>query len=95
MNLIRTLIGIRHAHPALDNLGKISFLTDGRPGTALSYLRYDEKEKILVALNPTRNTVTMELAEKDCNELFILGDRPEYGNGFLQLPARSAAIASL
>ncbi len=61
-NYIRRLIELRSRHKALAADAGFQFLTDGR-GYPLSYERWSDDEHLLIVLNPSAETVRMDLNE--------------------------------
>ncbi len=55
---IKELIALRQAHPALQSLGSITFVSSGAPKEALAYVRSSGEETLLIVLNPYREAVT-------------------------------------
>ena len=53
---VQLLIQLRKSHSALRSTTEIQFLTDGS-GYPLVYERWDEKEKLLIAINPSPDSV--------------------------------------
>lgn len=53
---VKHLITLRQAHPALGNRADITFVSNGAPKEVLAYERFCEKEKLLIVINPYRES---------------------------------------
>ena len=96
LNEVRKLIAVRRANNALNNSGGIEFISDGAAGKPLVYYRRsDMGEKILVALNPTREDVKLELKEKPGEILYCLGVEPQFSDGQCVIRHESAFFLKL
>lgn len=92
---IKKLIGIRQAHTALQSRGEISFICDGAKGKPLAYIRSDENERILVAINPTTQDYTFNVKEKPVEVIYNFGNLSEPGKDNITVSANSAAFIRL
>lgn len=90
-SLVKDLIQIRKAHPALQ--GRASFTPVEHDGEyPLAYIRESEDgEKVLVVINPSSQAVTLpgDFEITDC--LFRTGEAIEAADGVLRIPGTSAA----
>lgn len=90
---IQQLIALRHAVPALCSSGTITFLYAEENQYPLVYRRTKETEEIVIALNPSGNTVSCKIDSADPMEtLYQRGGAVTLQNGQLQMEAASAAI---
>ena len=92
LNLIKHLISLRRAHPALQNRGAITFVSNGAPKQALAYEREQEGEKLLVAVNPFREAVEFSYSGKLSDALFTFGGQACQTAETVTLPPVSAVI---
>lgn len=73
---IKRLIDFRQSHSALQSRGMIKFIT--RSGYPLVYERFNENEKLLIAINPSNKPASFSYSEKLDKPLYV------YGNGVSQ-----------
>lgn len=93
---VQKLIAVRMAHPALQSEGKIEFLYAEENAYPFVYLREDEGERILVALNPSGRDVSCELTVDARGEIIYSHHGTAcWGNGILYVPAASASFIRL
>ena len=92
LNLVKQLIALRQAHPALQNRGGITFVSKGEPKQALAYEREQSGEKLLVALNPFREAVEFSYSGKLGDALFTFGGKASQSGEAVTLPPVSAVI---
>lgn len=91
-HMVKSLIALRQAHPALQNRSGITFLSNGAPGKALAYLRSCPEEQLLVILNPNREEVCFECGLHLGEAVYTTGGEA-VGNGKnLKVPAVFAGI---
>lgn len=57
LNQVKSLISLRQNHPALGNRSGIRFVSKGAPKNVLAYERFCEGERLLVVLNPYRESI--------------------------------------
>ena len=95
LNQVKTLIALRRAHPALQNRGAITFVSNGAPGRPLVYTREGEGERVLVALNPSREGVSFSFAGKLGESLYAFGGQASQSGQTVKLPPVSAIICKL
>ena len=95
LNLVKQLISLRQAHPALQNRGGITFVSKGEPKQALAYEREQKDEKLLVAINPFREAVEFPYAGKLTEPLFTFGGKAFQNGERITLPSVSAGIYKL
>ncbi len=70
---VQLLIQLRKHHSALRSTSGIRFLTDGS-GYPLVYERWDEKEKLLIAINPSPEPVTFSHESIGNTDEILTGD---------------------
>ena len=83
---IRKLIDIRQAHSALQSRGEIEFVYAEEKQYPLAYLRSDDKEKILVIINPADREVSFD---GDCavkEALYTFGGEATFAGGKVTVP---------
>lgn len=73
---VKRLIAFRQAHSALQNRGKIRFIT--HKGYPLVYVRTSESERLLAAVNPSNTAASFEYSERLQDPIYT------YGEGFAQ-----------
>ena len=89
---IRKLIDIRQAHSALQSRGEIEFVYAEEKQYPLAYLRSDDKEKILVIINPADREVSFD---GDCavkEALYTFGGEATFAGGKVTVPGGSAGF---
>lgn len=89
---IRKLIDIRQAHSALQSRGEIEFVYAEEKQYPLAYLRSDDKEKILVIINPADREVSFD---GDCavkEALYTFGREAAFAGGKVTVPGGSAGF---
>lgn len=92
LNLVKGLIALRQAHPALQNRGSICFVSNGAPKQALAYEREQDGEKLLVAINPFREAVDFSYAGKLAESLFSIGGQAAQCGETVKVPPVSAVV---
>jgi len=92
LNLVKGLIALRQDHPALQNRGGISFVSNGAPRQALAYEREQDGEKLLVAINPFREAVDFSYTGKLAESLFSIGGQAEQCGETVKVPPVSAVV---
>ncbi len=93
---INNLIKIRCEHSALGTLGKIEFLYAEKNAYPFVYLRYDENEKIIVALNPSEKDVSITIPFTSGKKtIYYYNSEARLENGALSVPAQSASFIKL
>lgn len=55
---IQKLIAIRQKYSALQSNADIEFVTDGKDGSPLAYIRSNDKQRIFVVINPSEKSAT-------------------------------------
>lgn len=91
--IIRNLIALRKAHPALQSRGKIEFLYAEKNKYPLIYKRTAGEEEITIILNPYEKYVTCEKAVIPTDEiLYIFGKAAYEEDGMLVAPSCSVTI---
>ena len=95
MNQVRHLIALRQAHPALQNRGGITFISDGAPKQPLAYERETEEEKLLVAINPFREASAFTYGDRLGDALYTFGGKAYQSGETVTLPPVSAGIYKL
>lgn len=93
---VQKLIRIRQAHPALQSLAPLHILYAKENEYPFVYLREDEKERILVVLNPSGRDATCRLEFESLGEVIYSNHGiPAYENGEWKIPAASAAFIKI
>ena len=92
-NTVHSLLTLRQAHPALQTLGALDFVST--ENGAMVYTRQSGGEKLLVAVNPKAHAAAVTLQARPGEELFRLGDAPAYSSGVLTLQPQSAVVLML
>lgn len=90
---VQKLIAIRKAHSALCASGKIAFISQGDK-YPMVYLRYDDKEQILVVINPSSNDMSIVCPYKVQEIIYNLGEKPKIEDGIMTVPHESACFLS-
>ena len=88
LNVSKRILALKAGHPALDNDASFSLSEDGRKGYLL-YQREKDGEKILVALNPRKESKTVTLSGAEV--LFSLGSYRAKENK-IELSPQSAVV---
>jgi len=95
LNQIRVLITLRQKHQALQNRSGIQFVCNGAPKTPLAYERVSEDERLLVVINPYRETIRFPY-DKNVNEpLYIFGGELQQEGSIIKAAPVSAVIYKL
>ncbi len=92
---IQKLIKIRRDSPALCAFGTIEFVYCEPEKYSLVYLRSDGKDKILAALNPSKEKVSCKCPYKLKEIIYTLGNTIKLENDMLSMPGESAAYVSV
>lgn len=92
---IRKLIKLRQAHKALQSLGEIEFICDGKKGKPLAYIRSCESEKILVVVNPTGNEAEINLNGMPDEIIYSFGSSAEFDEGRCIIKGESAVFVKI
>lgn len=99
-HMVRNLIALRQAHPALTNLGDITFLTTQANSYPMAYLRTLGEDKVLVVINPSNQVqsfacdqITDTLSEDAC--FFVHGAAPKLKRGQVTMAPCSAVYIQL
>lgn len=95
LNQVRHLIALRQAHPALQNRSEIKFVSNGAPKQPLAYERFCDGEKLLVAINPFRESSNFHYAGKLGDGLYAFGGKATQSGDLVTLPPVSAGIYKL
>ena len=93
---VQTLIQLRKNHSALRSITEIQFLTDGS-GYPLVYERWDEKEQLLIAINPSLDSVSFYHESISKSHEILLGNAEVLAEGqsHLSLPPSGFAIIDI
>jgi maltose alpha-D-glucosyltransferase / alpha-amylase len=96
---VRTLLRLRTGSSALGNEGQWTLLSDTGQSYPMIYLRYNENEKYIIAVNPSGREVTGSFAPQNADKLtYVFGttDKSIYQKGKtndrLTMPPVSAVI---
>ena len=104
LETVRTLIALRHDHPALHAGGAIRFLYAEDHAYPLVYERASRvgsdaagatdapAERIIVAINPSPTAASCPLANAPGTPLATIGDAASWADGALTVPAGSATV---
>ena len=92
---IQKLINIRQAHSALLNRGEIEFVYAEENRYPLAYLRSDDKEKILVIINPADREVSFDGDYDVKDVVYSFGGEAVFTGGKVTVPAGSAGFYRL
>lgn len=92
---IRKLIGIRQGFPALCASGAIEFIYCEPGKYPLVYLRSHKSGRVLVALNPSRESVSCQCPFEMGEIIYTLGKPMKIENGILYMEGESAGFVSL
>lgn len=94
-NEIRKLANIRKEHPALCAAGDIKFIYCEPDRYPLVYMRSDEKDRVLVILNPSSADAICECPYEVSEILYEYGGRPIFSEGYISVPGESACFVSV
>lgn len=89
---IQKLINIRQAHSALQSRGEIEFVYAEEKQYPLAYLRSDDKEKILVIINPADREVSFDGDYAVKEALYTFGREAAFAGGKVTVPGGSAGF---
>ena len=89
---IRKLIDIRQAHSALQSRGEIEFVYAEEKQYPLAYLRSDDKEKILVIINPADREASFDGDYAVKEALYTFGWEAAFAGGKVTVPGGSAGF---
>lgn len=89
---IEKLVKICNAHSALCASGKIDFIYCEPWKYPLVYLRSNQEEKILVALNPSKYDVVCDCPYQPGTAIYSLGDPVSFEDGKLRVPKESVSF---
>lgn len=85
-NEVKKLISIRQANSALLSKGEIEFIYAEKNEYPLCYLRSDEKQKILVIINPADREVIFPCGYEPEEKIYSLGGDITADNGKITVP---------
>lgn len=85
-NEVKKLISIRQANSALLSKGEIEFIYAEKNEYPLCYLRSDEKQKILVIINPADREVNFPCDYKLKEKIYSFGGTVTAENGKISVP---------
>ena len=92
MREVKKLTALRREHSALQADGKIKFVAQNYP---LVYFRTDDKEQLLVLINPSRRKYSLPFT-KEHTILYNVGKgKPEIKNEKLIMPAETASVLKI
>ena len=80
LNEIKKLIAFRKEHICLQSNGDIEFVYAKKNEYPLAYIRKDEKEKLLVIVNPSDKDVDITIDLKVKKKLYLIGNSKVEGN---------------
>lgn len=77
---IKKLIKIRQSHSALQSNADIEFVTDGKDGSPLAYIRSNSEQRIFVVVNPSDKPATVSCHEALGECIYTFGEATANGN---------------
>ncbi len=83
---------MRQAHSALQSRGEIEFVNAEANQYPLAYLRSDDKEKILIIINPADREVSFDGDYAVKEALYTFGGEAVFAGGKVTVPAGSAGF---
>lgn len=89
---IQKLINLRQAHSALQSRGEIEFVYAEEKKYPLAYLRSDNREKILVIINPADREVSFDGDYAVKEALYTFGGEAAFTGGKVTVPGGSAGF---
>lgn len=89
---IQKLINLRQAHSALQSRGEIEFVYAEEKKYPLAYLRSDNREKILVIINPADREVSFDGDYAVREALYSFGGEAVFTGGKVTVPGGSAGF---
>ena len=89
---IQKLINLRQAHSALQSRGEIEFIYAEEKQYPLAYLRSDDKEKILVIINPADREASFDGDYAVKEALYTFGGEAAFAGGKVTVPGGSAGF---
>ena len=89
---IQKLINLRQAHSALQSRGEIEFVYAEEKQYPLAYLRSDDREKILVIINPADREASFEGDYAVKEALYTFGGEAAFAGGKVTVPRGSAGF---
>ena len=89
---VKGLLALRREHPALGSDGTIRFVSDGAPGVPLAYERECEGERLLVVINPRRQTASFPWDGALGETVFCCGAPASQSAGTVTVAPASAGI---
>lgn len=94
-NEVRKLIGIRRNTPQLQNTARIDFVFTGKNKYPLAYLRGNGKDRILVVINPSKETVSFPTKLKIGQQIYQIGKGLIQGGNMITVYGQTAAFYTL
>ena len=91
-NEVRKLIGIRRSTPQLQNTARIDFVFTGKNKYPLAYLRGNGKDRILVVINPSRETVSFPTKIKVGEQIYQIGRGIIQGGNMITVHGQTAGF---
>ncbi|MBR1640376.1 MAG: hypothetical protein IJ688_13410 [Treponema sp.] len=91
-NEVRKLIGIRRNTPALQNTSRIDFVFTGKNKYPLAYLRGNGKDRILVIINPSKESVSFPTKLKVGEQIYQMGKGLIQGGNMITVYGQTAAF---
>ena len=91
-NEVRKLIGIRRNTPALQNASRIDFVFTGKNKYPLAYLRSLGNDRILVVINPSKESVSFPTKLKIDEQLYQFGKGLIQGGNMITVYGQTAAF---
>jgi len=95
LNHVKKMTALRQEHPALQSRGDIRFVCDGAPGKPLAYERMYDGERLLIVLNPSRESASFAYGEKVGSCVYAYGGALGQRGTLLTAAPKSAGIYSI
>jgi maltose alpha-D-glucosyltransferase/alpha-amylase len=83
---VKKLISIRQENSALQSKGEIEFVYAEKNRYPLCYLRSDEKQKVLVIINPADREVSFPCEYIPSQKLYRIGGEVKTDSGIITVP---------
>lgn len=94
LNMVKALIALRQAHPALQSNGDIRFRWAEPNAYPFVYERWDENEHVLIILNPSEREAACPLTEAPGQVLFSYNGEAQWQTGKLIVPPCSFTLCN-
>ena len=94
LNMVKSLVELRHSNTALQSRGDIRMLYAEKQAYPFVYERFDEKQSVIVILNPSEKSASCKLLEAPGKVLMSWHGEADWKDGVLTVPACSFMICS-